>query len=1676
MSKTNMKKIFLTLILSFTAVFVANGSSTSKVANAKYVPILHNICSLAVAPYNPGTSAILGSEATQYLNYLGTDTCNNFVKLFGNAYAPQPPKTEDNPIKIGAEEKNVPIVKHNHIYYNNTEQDSYYYKEFAKKFEITLQTDTTKNIDLSKIQCDTFAEKNYDLSKLSALINCSGSLDDLWGGTTITKTTTTDNKLIITWEFGTKTPTKLPQIWANNGADFDMGDFTNEQNRKFPFSVHLPTKDNGTIWSATTTSRVLLADMAIHKLNYAAHKNDGCVNNDYNNINSGWCYLDPKTNVPTKDFPTETVFTSTNHTYYWFPIGSVATVWKKFTPLNVCTELKATLDDKNPIKYNGKDAYPMSVNVIKFDPQNTIPKGAELKWTTSDPSGTFLTDVTIYPDDPTKPGVVIQKEIGIGSVNTSAILNKKTYYIGKAESKITVTLTSIPADQISAQCSASMTTPAVPECSDLLVDHPEKIYENTYSIFKAKALGTDNKDLTGKIKYSVDPGYGEFYVIAPKGIPANTSKTIFEATPTSQIVPFPDTTYNPGYKIDPTILIYGNPNNKIGPTFIDINTKIATGSFGIQDLAPNISDPNSLSNAVKNEIIFLPDWITSGLPPSTDPVDPFMNPLSDETTDSNPGKYQLNSVLDINIDPNKPVGTQGPSIQDIGTAGKQFNANDYFISTLFNSITVDPNTTVYFYAKKPGKAVIHVQVVGSANPDCSRPFDIEGQCKSLNLVNDPVSPLTIGQLTKLTVNPVDSTGKALPTSTNIQFTTTAGGTFNTTTLSNILAAKVSEFPVNFKDSNKAGKVTVTMDPTDPAYTAACKGEIEVVAPVAGVCSALAVKFNGNQITQLEKNTSYVISETITTTSKDAQKVFYKIDPNYGYFINMSEPMPQSPKTEVTVDYIRMQPLILKTKDYVPAQTGIIDNVLQVKVVGTGTECSGSMKFNNPAQVNLCTQITLSPNQESFKTSATMPDPTTFTIGGTNKEYKLLDKLTVKISSSITGDNGKPKISKLNNLFTSEITFDHNELQTDFLQFKYDRGTFTMNDDSLSIDITSSNPNGLENQQCKASINYLKSTIPTCQETGNCPPGPDITNPPTFSKVSYADHNIKDAGPITNIKRTTQTVTYAITLDTGNNITDATIQDLALKQGIIYKKGGQENCLYNIEGCLKFKGMEINWVKTDGGKIISKKTLYKDSSDKYKNESSKFDSEISDAETKDLNSSYEKNDCKEAKPNQPCINTGLKNLTLDSFSKYINSTFINGKVLRFENLSQLKKGDKIIVKYQMEYLNKESLNTRCQKYKDSKNGCGEQFDNKARADVTQKNGNKYPTMESSTKVIAICPYILSRQGGDVFFHDLVKTGVDVSQCYDVKSCDGPCIVPEPPEKDKIGGETGITDVKPSLLQSPSHDVCSASNTKNNLEGYNDVLTNFSSSICELQVDISKAWTKQNITDSINANVKRIARFDFNLNSNNTNRIIHSVEELRSISNAQSGVFIKTDGDLTIEASGTSGYSIESVMQDATTLVPAAQTYIVKGHDLHIKSNITYNSLGVNFSSNKTIPSAAFIVIDGNIIIDSNVTQIDGIIMAVDTDNRDTDGQNLNSEGVDGQIRANVLDQNDIDRYYLNINGNLIGNVLHLFTNRQYAGDPLKDEGSVNIHYDERILLNPPPGINELINLQQVVVPN
>ena len=307
-------------------------------ASASYNPVSRDLCTLMVKPFDSTKNAITGSSGNQYINYLNNE-CEEHV-TYPNVYSPQPPLKSDNPLKYNAEGKHLPLTRHDHIYYNDSLHDNYYYKSFVDRFEITLESDGYNSIDLDEIECQTPYPAGFNPSNLAPLLDCSGTVSNLWGGTTITKQYI-GNNIRVTWDFGqTNQNGKYigrPPVWGNNGPNFPEGNFADDDDRSLEFYITLPSEDNDEIWSATTTSKVLVADLSIKKSNFNTNSTLGCSENNVNSPNSGWCYL-----TPNPGFQTETVFTSSNKTFYWLPIGSVTTVWRE-PELNICTNLSASM-------------------------------------------------------------------------------------------------------------------------------------------------------------------------------------------------------------------------------------------------------------------------------------------------------------------------------------------------------------------------------------------------------------------------------------------------------------------------------------------------------------------------------------------------------------------------------------------------------------------------------------------------------------------------------------------------------------------------------------------------------------------------------------------------------------------------------------------------------------------------------------------------------------------------------------------------------------------------------------------------------------------------------------------------------------------------------------------------------------------------------------------------------------------------------------------------------------------------------------------------------------------------------------------------------------------------------------------------------------------------------------
>lgn len=379
-----MKKITKTNIILFLTVFVGLALGLT-LQGVKANVIYGDICSLAVYPFDPNASEIVGAAGTPHLKYLSEQECLSHTS-YPNAYQPNPPDPldPDNTVKPGSVNKRVPWAKHEHAYFNDSPKEqkvvngvlhTYYKKAFVDKFEITLQYDAVNNTEIPNLKCETPLPGNYPGSA-SDLLDCNGS-DPVYGGTTVkTSLPKQDPKfpndptkkiVVVTWDFATSgNNTGRPPIYGINGNNFkvyrDDGSFfflnlNDPYNRDLQFAVHMKSKNNNAeIWSATTSSRVLLRDLAIDAANYDNNYDQGCINNDVSNPNSGWCYMDPLPGYPTENVQ----IANKTFAYYWFPIGSVVSIWKKPPPPPPQECLNLSINPTGPFTAN---QLPQNINI-----------------------------------------------------------------------------------------------------------------------------------------------------------------------------------------------------------------------------------------------------------------------------------------------------------------------------------------------------------------------------------------------------------------------------------------------------------------------------------------------------------------------------------------------------------------------------------------------------------------------------------------------------------------------------------------------------------------------------------------------------------------------------------------------------------------------------------------------------------------------------------------------------------------------------------------------------------------------------------------------------------------------------------------------------------------------------------------------------------------------------------------------------------------------------------------------------------------------------------------------------------------------------------------------------------------------------------------------------------------
>jgi hypothetical protein len=249
---------------------------------------------------------------------------------------------------------------------------------------------------------------------------------------------------------------------------------------------------------------------------------------------------------------------------------------------------------------------------------------------------------------------------------------------------------------------------------------------------------------------------------------------------------------------------------------------------------------------------------------------------------------------------------------------------------------------------------------------------------------------------------------------------------------------------------------------------------------------------------------------------------------------------------------------------------------------------------------------------------------------------------------------------------------------------------------------------------------------------------------------------------------------------------------------------------------------------------------------------------------------------------------------------------------------------------------------------------------------------------------------------------------------------------------------------------------------------------------LMMSIQRIWEFSSFLWEANLLDTKLSQVDLNKQvTNNTAVVTHNVVEtggaltVNNLENAFSTLQRRPDnadvlvanGNLTIEGDDIVGF-------DNAFRVDKPVTFLIQnGGNLIIKTDIIYGT-----GTGKR-PSVAFVVKDGNLLIDPAVSRLDGVYVVMDGGKKiDNRGHNL--PGGDPCRYGEITTSGRCGYYSSNqlvINGSLFGEMQDLAKHRTYVGDPYEDGGAIVINYDARIVTDTPPGLRELLaNLWEKVI--
>jgi hypothetical protein len=220
---------------------------------------------------------------------------------------------------------------------------------------------------------------------------------------------------------------------------------------------------------------------------------------------------------------------------------------------------------------------------------------------------------------------------------------------------------------------------------------------------------------------------------------------------------------------------------------------------------------------------------------------------------------------------------------------------------------------------------------------------------------------------------------------------------------------------------------------------------------------------------------------------------------------------------------------------------------------------------------------------------------------------------------------------------------------------------------------------------------------------------------------------------------------------------------------------------------------------------------------------------------------------------------------------------------------------------------------------------------------------------------------------------------------------------------------------------------------------------SSQICEVKLQPGEQWKKSTIVNGIDENKTRISRWK-------ANSLISTSLAALTGANPDLNVLRVKGGSLTVDQDYT--------LSDGE----GAKTIIVEDGDLIINKNIKYgtcNKTGGVCNVTDTA-SLAFIVLGGNVYVDPGVTELSGVFF-------------VQGQGDKGHLYpgspGNTGDSAKTYDNALQIYGSVYGDIEPLFLSRLYAGDPAQEEAGIVIRFDERVILNTPPGLRDILTVNQ-----